>query len=150
MIERVKCVMKGNNEKVTLNIPTFEILLVIGIITLIVGILAPIQRIDLLGFTIWLDPNLAMILIPVGIGLICGYITRKILPTRKNGYVIGLVLGIIGIIVAVCMKPTNQENTNNNSSSKYEIIQRLLELKQNGTITDTEFEIEKSKILKGE
>lgn len=137
-----------NNEKITLNVPIYEILLVIGVITAIVGIIMclGIKYIDIFG-GIYFDTHLGIIIAPVGIGLICGYITRKILPTKKNGYTLGLVLGIIGIIIAVCIKLGNN-NTDNNNSNKYNDLQRLAELKQNGIITEEEFNAEKEKILK--
>ncbi len=140
------------DDKVTLNIPTYEILLVIGIIGTIIGILAPFQRIEFLGITFWFDPRLVYICVPVGVGLICGYITRKILPSNKNAYWVGFLLGIIGIVVVICIRPTNStiNNTSNSNKNKYVDLERLAELKQSGILTEEEFEIEKTKILKGE
>lgn len=140
--------MSNDNEKIELKIPIFEILLGLGVIVLIVGILAPFQLIEFLGFELWFDPNLSMICLPLGGGLIFGYITRKILPHNTKAYWLGFCLGIIGLIIALCIKP--KVNINNNRDNKYEEIQKLAELKQNGILTEAEFETEKSKILKGE
>ena len=142
--------MNKDNQDVEINIPVFEILLGIGIIVTIIGIIAPMQKVDVLGITLWFDPNLSMILLPIGIGLICGYITKKILPNQKGAYWIGFFLGFIGLIIAICIKPSKNTNKNNSSNNKYEDLQKLEELKQNGTITEAKFEIQKSKILKGE
>ena len=137
--------MSNDSEKITLNIPVYEILLVLGVISIIVGILAPFQLIEIFGIEIFFDSDLTYIGIPLGVGLICGYITRKILPNDKKAYFLGLFLGIIGIIVAVCIRPKN--NTSNNSN-KYEELQKLAELKQNGILTEEEFKQQKEKILK--
>lgn len=138
--------MSKDNKDIEINIPIFEILLVIGVILTIIGILAPFQLIEVLGIELWFDPNLWVLCIP-GMGMVWGYITRKILHNKKGSYLIGFFLGIIGLIIAICIRPTNKVNTNNN---KYADLQKLAELKQNGTITESEFETEKSKILKGE
>lgn len=137
--------MSNDSEKVTLNIPIYEILLGLGVISIILGILAQFQLIEIFGIEIWFDSNLTYIGIPLGVGLICGYITRKILNNNKNSYLWGLFLGVIGIIVALCIKPKN--NTSNNSN-KYEELQKLAELKQNGILTEEEFKQQKEKILK--
>ncbi len=138
----------NDNDKIALNIPIYEILLVIGIIMAIIGMIMcmGIKYIDILG-GIYFDIHLGMIIAPIGIGLICGYITRKILPSKRNSYVIGFLLGIIGIIIAICIRPTNNAN-NTNSSNRYADLQKLAELKENGIITEEEFNAEKEKILK--
>ena len=140
-----------SKESESVEIPIFEILVVIGVILIIVGAIAPLQRVEILGMTLWFDPNLAMILIPTGVGFICGYITRKILPNDKKSYFWGLFLGIIGIIVAVCIKPRNNtsKSNSNNANNKYVELQRLADLKQNGIITETEYEIQTERILRG-
>ena len=136
--------MCKENESVEINIPIFELLLAIGIILTIVGttMFMGIKYINILG-GIYIDTHLWIVLLPLGVGLICGYITRKILHNQKGSYVLGLVLGVIGLIIAICTKLITSNN-------KYEELQRLEELKQNGTITEAEFKLEKSKILKGE
>ena len=50
------------------------------------------------------------------------------------------------VIISICIRQKNNINSNN----KYEYIEKLENLKNNGTITDVEFEREKSKILKEE
>lgn len=140
--------MANDNEKVTLNIPILEILLVIGIIITIIGIIAPIQLIEIFGFKLWLNPDLWILCIP-GMALVWGYITKKILPNKKGAYWIGFFLGIIGLIVSICIRPTNDNvNKSNSSSSKYEDLQKLAELKQSGILTEEEFKAQKERILK--
>lgn len=140
-----------SKESESVEIPIFEILVVVGVILIIVGAIAPLQRVEILGMILWFDPNLAMILIPIGVGLICGYITRKILSNDKKAYFLGLFLGIIGIIVAVCIKPKNNtsKSSSNNINNKYIELQRLADLKQNGILTETEYKIQKERILRG-
>lgn len=140
-----------SKESENVEVPIFEILVGIGIILIIIGAIAPLQRVEILGMTLWFDPNLAMILIPIGVGLICGYITRKILPNNNKSYLWGLFLGIIGIIVAVCIKPRNNtsKSNSNNANNKYVELQRLADLKRNGIITETEYDIQKERILRG-
>lgn len=136
-------------EKVTLNIPVFEILLVIGIVVFAIGIamMAGIYKFEFLGLSIWLDTDLAIIFLPIGIGLICGYITRKMLKRNGNGFLIGLLLGLIGLGIAIYINSKEKLNTNANEN-KYEELQKLSELKQKGILTEEEFNKEKEKILK--
>lgn len=138
-------------EKVTLNIPIFEILLVIGIIMTIIGMIMcmGIKYIDILG-GIYFDTHLGTVIAPIGIGLISGYITRKILPSNKNSYWLGLFLGIIGIVITIFIRLSNNTSTNNKSNNKYEDLQKLAELRQSGVLTEEEFNAEKEKILKWE
>lgn len=139
--------MSNDNEKITLNIPIYEILFVIGIILIILGILATSHKSYFFGIPIWWLSSRLWVLAILGVSLVCGYITHKILPDKKSiAFLIGVLLGVIGIIISICIKPKKPINNIN----KYETLQRFSELKQNGTITDAEFEIEKSKILKGE
>lgn len=42
---------------------------------------------------------------------------------------------------------TTISTTNTNASNKYEDLEKLMKLKQDGVLTETEFEIEKHKIL---
>lgn len=97
-----KTTIQSNNE--TINIPIYKILLIIGILTTIIGVImcAGIKYIEFLD--LYIDTNLGAIVLPVGIGLICGYVTHAILSDRKNSFVIGLVLGIIGILIAIFIK----------------------------------------------
>lgn len=138
-----KTATQPNNE--TINIPIYEILLIIGILTTIVGIIMilGIKEIDFLGISIWINTHFGGIIAPIGIGLICGYVTNKILPDKKGTFLLGLLLGIIGIIIAVCINIIDKPINN-----KYNDLQKLEELRQNGTITETEFKVEKDKILR--
>ncbi len=76
----------------------------------------------------------------------CGMITKYILPDNKRAFELGLVLSIFGVLIAILMKPKKVVVTN--SSNKYEDLERLQKLKEQGIITNAEFEIEKSKLLK--
>ncbi len=77
----------------------------------------------------------------------CGMITKWILPDNKRAFEIGLVLSIFGVLIAILMKPKKVVVTNN-SSNKYEDLERLQKLKVQGIITEEEFNNEKSKLLK--
>lgn len=75
-----------------------------------------------------------------------GLFSKHILPNKKSSFFYGLLLGVIGIIIVACIK--NSENKKKvYSGNKYEDLEKLQKLKDNGTITDAEFEIEKSKLL---
>ena len=75
-----------------------------------------------------------------------GLFSKHILPNKKSSFFYGLLLGVIGIIIVACIK--NSENKKKvYSGNKYEELEKLQKLKENGTITDAEFEIEKSKLL---
>lgn len=68
-----------------------------------------------------------------------------------DGFMIGWFFGIIGLIVMAVSPsevPTAANNVNNaNKYDKYESFEKLQKLKDNGTITEMEFEEEKAKIL---
>ena len=75
-----------------------------------------------------------------------GLFSKHILPNKKSSFFYGLLLGVIGIIIVACIK--NSENKKRiYKGNKYEDLEKLQKLKENGTITDAEFEIEKSKLL---
>ena len=99
-----------------------------------------------------LGPFSLMILIPgyiiAAIG--CGLITKYMLPDNKSSFafVLGLVLNILGIVIAYFMKPKKVVVMNNNSSNKYEDLEKLQKLKEQGIITEAEFLAEKEKLLK--
>ena len=76
----------------------------------------------------------------------CGKITKCLLPDMKRSFELGLVLSIFGVIIALFMKPKKVVVTN--SSNKYEDLDRLQKLKDNGTITEEEFNAEKQKLLR--
>lgn len=76
----------------------------------------------------------------------CGMITKWILPNNKRAFELGLVLSIFGVLIAILMKPKKVVVTN--SSNKYEDLERLQKLKEQGIITDAEFISEKEKLLK--
>ena len=67
---------------------------------------------------------------------------------QKGCFLYGLLLGIIGIIIVICLKDKSEEIKNNNNANKYEQLTKLQQLKNSGAITDVEYEIEKAKLLK--
>ncbi len=66
------------------------------------------------------------------IGAIYDLVTRNYVLTNKN-----IILG----------NTSNDYSTNNGEGNKYEDLERLMKLKNDGVITEVEFEIEKRKIL---
>lgn len=61
------------------------------------------------------------------------------------GFLIGWLLGILGLIVMLVLPGDTQ---NSGKSNKYEDLAKLQKLKEDGTITEAEFEAEKQKLLK--
>lgn len=129
--------MKNNDDNIVINISIYEIILIVSIVTIILGIIFTFQT-----------KGPGEILIGIGIWTSCGYITKKILPNNKRAFAIGFVLEIIGIVVAIIIK-YNQNNSKVDTSI-YDALEKIKQLKDNGTITESEFEIEKNKLLKGE
>ena len=93
-------------------------------------------------------------------GVIWGAVAHAIGKSKGiKGFWWGFFLGIIGIIVVACMQPkqTNpgqsyvvQSQNNTQSSSgddKYDKLKKLAELKDQGALTEEEFEKEKAKLL---
>lgn len=77
----------------------------------------------------------------------CGLLTKHILPNRNWIFLLGFLLGIIGIIIAICIK--QRENKKDNyKGNKYEELERLNKLRETGILTDAEFDMEKTKLLK--
>lgn len=70
------------------------------------------------------------------------------IAVQKNiqyGFVLGFFLGIIGLIIVLCMKDNTE--TTSNSANECETLEKLLQLKEKGIITESEFEEKKRKIL---
>lgn len=82
----------------------------------------------------------------IGFGFLCDYLGKQ--KGQKNCFWYGFFLGIIGLIIVLCLKDKSGEISNNSSSNKYEDLAKLQELKENETITEVEFEIEKQKLLR--
>lgn len=128
--------MKKNTIKVNL--------LICGIVALVVGILYIF--IGMYLWDIYLD-SWDMVMVVMGVIFECtsfGLFTKHLLPNKKGAFFYGLVLGIIAVIIAVIIK--NKKDTY--KGNKYEDLERLNKLKENGAITEEEFEVEKAKILK--
>ena len=81
--------------------------------------------------------------------LVFAIVSKKIGESKglDYGFLVGWFLGIIGLII-ICVLPN--ENTNNvvRNSNKYEDLEKLHKLKEQGVITEKEFENEKNKLLK--
>ena len=118
--------------------------LAMALITMIIGIIIFVIGVCCLS----VGPFSLAILIPGYIiwAIGCGKLTKWMLPDNKRGFEIGLVLNLLGVLIAILMKPKKVVVTN--SSNKYEDLERLQKLKEQGIITNAEFEIEKSKLLK--
>lgn len=89
--------------------------------------------------------------------LVFAYISKYIGIKKGivSGYVWGYFLGIIGVFVVSVLPAENvaKEKIDNNeysenSTNKYEDLEKLYKLKENGVLTEEEFNIEKTKIIK--
>ena len=89
---------------------------------------------------------LLVIAIWIGCGFLCEYLGNQ--KGQKGCFLYGLLLGLIGVIIVLCLKDKSGEISKNNNINKYEELEKLQKLKDNGTITDVEFEIEKQKLLR--
>lgn len=79
-------------------------------------------------------------------GFLCEYLGK--LKGQKGCFLYGFLLGIIGVIIVLCLKDKSGEVKENNTFSKYDELGKLQKLKESGAITDSEFEVEKQKLLK--
>ena len=59
-----------------------------------------------------------------------------------------IVLLVIPVGIDLVRKIKNKKKNKNTTNNKYEDLERLQKLKENGTINEEEFEIEKKKILR--
>ena len=57
------------------------------------------------------------------------------------------LLGWLACIIWACIDTNSDETNNINSSNKYEDLEKLQKLKENGIITETEYDSEKQKLL---
>ena len=91
-------------------------------------------------------------IICVFVWIICGFVCEYMGNNKgqKNCFWYGLILGIIGIIIVACLedKSNEIETKKVNNTNKLEDLEKLQKLKDNGTITEIEFEIEKQKLLR--
>lgn len=120
----------------------------IGVFTKTNVIVSIITAVILLFTAIATDSVYSLILMVYG--LLWAYLSRYI-GIKKGiytGYVWGYFLGLIGFIVVCVLKGEETEIQKENNSNKYEDLERLQKLKESGTITEVEFEIEKAKLLK--
>lgn len=77
-------------------------------------------------------------------------------PKDIKGFWYGFFLGLIGFIIVCCMKDRTQKvNTTNivdnrnieKSENKYETLEKLHSLKENGVLTEEEFNNEKNRLI---
>lgn len=87
-----------------------------------------------------------VIIIWLACGFLCEYLGN--LKGQKGCFLYGFLLGIIGVIIVLCLKDKSNEVKGNNYFSKYDGLEKLQKLKESGAITDSEFEVEKQKLLK--
>lgn len=82
----------------------------------------------------------------IGCGFLCEYLGNS--KGQKGCFLYGILLGIIGVIIVLCLDDKSGEIKEQDNKSKYEKLQQLQNLKNSGAITDIEFEVEKQKLLK--
>ena len=82
-------------------------------------------------------------------GIIWGLVTQSIGKSRghQNCFWWGFFLGLIGLIVVVCLNP--KINNQNNLFDNIDALDKLQRLKENGAITEEEFEENKKILLNG-
>lgn len=138
MEKKKKKTVKVNLKKVSI------ILFVIGIIYVIAGITIT----ELWEYIQAYEWGIVMLVEGiVFIGTACGLIIKQLLPEKK--FIICMVIGyltvIIGVIAAAIIKSINKNKEY--SGDKYQNLERLQKLKEQGVITEEEFNAEKKKIL---
>lgn len=79
----------------------------------------------------------------------CGLIIKQLLPEKKllKCLLIGYLTSILGVAAVLIAKKVNKK-TEKNDENKYDTLAKLQKLKQQGVITEEEFNTEKAKILK--
>ena len=76
---------------------------------------------------------------------IWGAICQAVATNRNvnNGFLWGFCLGLIGLIVVLCMG----SSTSNSNADNLEALNKLQQLKENGAISEMEYEQSKKKLL---
>ena len=97
-----------------------------------------------------------LLIILIG-GLFWGWMSALVgRPKDIKGFWYGFFLGIIGFIIVCCMKDRSERvntatvmvnNNQENSENKYETLEKLYKLKDEGVLTEYEFNKEKNKIM---
>lgn len=98
--------------------------------------------------------NIGIVIIQIILILIVYLIPTIVACVKKHTYKVGIILldiflgwsliGWVGALIWACILPDNKKINNN----KYEDLENLQKLKEDGAITEAEFEIEKAKILR--
>lgn len=130
-----KKIVKINLKKISV------ILFIIGIIYLILGVTIS----ELWQYFEADEWGIVMIVEGIIFNMLASALMIKYLLPKKNIFIcllIGCLTAYIGIIVAaiISKKETNKDD-------KYDNLEKLQKLKEQGTITQDEFEAEKKKIL---
>ena len=75
------------------------------------------------------------------VGIICGFICKSISSRRgmDGGFWWGFFLGIIGVIVVAVKPSDNNQVPPTNTSTVYEDLEKAAKLKEQGIITEDEF-----------
>lgn len=131
-----------NNDNTNNNEPT-NIKLIISIITFVISIFGGFYAMDLTNNDI-----IGIISIVGGISaIIFGYACDNLgkQKNKNNCFWWGYFLGIIGLIFVACLP--KEKSTSTNKENILNDIKVLQELKDNGAITEEEFEKSKQKIL---
>lgn len=89
-----------------------------------------------------------MLFIMLFIGWCCiwGVATQNIGKSKghENCFWWGFLLGLIGLIIVACLK---DNTTNNSNADNVEALDKLQKLKENGVITEQEFQEKKKNLL---
>lgn len=130
----------------------YKVLLGIGLFIIVAGIIGTIIGAIIDSWFLkeggWL---LAFACGSIGGSFIWGYVTYRLMKGKDYSFLLGFILGIIGVVIAIVKRTDKQEETNSNnisSSNKYEDLEKLQKLKESGVITEAEFKAEKAKLLK--
>ncbi len=87
---------------------------------------------------------LGVLIVSIIFGAICQNIGTK--KGRKSCFWWGFLFGFIGLIVVLCLSDKSINYVS--EKDKYDNLEKLENLREKGTISNEEYEIERKKILK--
>lgn len=127
---------------------------VISIVLVVIGIIYLIAGITILNLWEYIyAEEWGGVMLGEGIFFIftaCGLIIKQMLPEKK--FIICLILGyitsLLGVIVTLIIKLINKNKGKKESTNKYDELEKLQKLKEQGVLTEEEFQAEKEKLLK--